>query len=75
MLISRSNRFRAAQTLLTAIGTSLVLAYLVTELNVRVFGGAPFALFITASIACFAAFLLGIARGRRAADNESSRQA
>ena len=55
----------AAYTLLTALGTALVLAYLVTELDVRVFGGEPFALFITASIMLFAAYLLGVARGRR----------
>ncbi len=59
-------------TLLAALGTSLILAYLVTELDGRVFGGDPFALFVTASIVLFVTYLLGLARGRRASKDESS---
>jgi len=59
-------------TLLTALGTSLIFAYLVTELDVRMFGGDAFALFITASIVLFITYLLGLARGRYASKDESS---
>ena len=59
-------------TLATALGTSLILAYLVTELDVRVFGGDSFTLFVTASIALLGTYLLGFARGRRTTKDESS---
>ncbi|MCY4199039.1 MAG: hypothetical protein OXF31_04335 [Gammaproteobacteria bacterium] len=59
-------------TLLIALGTSLIFAYLVTELDVRVFGGDAFSLFVTACIVLFVTYLLGFARGSRTPNDESS---
>lgn len=66
---SASSRRRAkAYSLLAALGTALVLAYLVTELQVRVFPGDHFALFIVAFLALLLVYLLGYSRGRLSRD-------
>ena len=57
----RRNR---AYSLLAAFGTALVLAYFVTELQVRVFPGEYFALFIFSFLALFLVYMLGFSRGR-----------
>lgn len=49
---------------LIATGTALIFAYLVTEIQVRLFFGNNFALFMVAFIALFVAYLLGYTRGR-----------
>lgn len=49
---------------LVATGTALIFAYLVTEIQVRLFFGNNFALFMVAFIALFVAYLLGYTRGR-----------
>ncbi len=62
---SASNkRLANAYHLLAAIGTALVLAYLVTELQVRVFWGEHFALFVVAFLTLLLAYLLGYSGGR-----------
>ena len=60
---SLSRRLKAAYSLLATVGTALVLAYLVTELQARVFPGQYFALFIVSFLALLLAQLLGISRG------------
>lgn len=57
-------RLGRAYSLLAALGTALVLAYLVTELQVRIFPGEPFALFIVSFVALFMVYLLGYSSGR-----------
>ncbi len=52
------------RSLLIAIGTALVLAWLVTELKVRVFPDDHFALFLVAFVALCSAWLLGRTVGR-----------
>ena len=49
---------------LTALGTALVLAYLVTEMQVRLFYNDAFALFLVAFIALVGTYILGYVRGR-----------
>ena len=52
-------------TLLIAVGTSLILAYLVTELDTRVFQGDPFSLFVASAVILCVAFLLGFMWSKR----------
>ncbi len=57
-------RLKEVYNLLAALGTALVLAYLVTELQVRVFPGDYFALFIVSFLVLFLVYMLGLSRGR-----------
>lgn len=68
-----NRRLKAAYSLLVAVGTALVLAYLVTELQARVFPGQYFALFVVSFLALLLAQLLGLVRGRL--DRDTHRRA
>ena len=57
-------RLKKVYSPLAALGTSLVLAFLVTELQVRVFPGEYFALFMVSFLALFLVYMLGLSRGR-----------
>ena len=57
-------RRKRVYSLLAALGTALVLAYFVTELQVRVFPGEYFALFMVSFLALFLVYMLGLSRGR-----------
>ena len=58
-----TSRLALLYAALTALGTALVLAYLVTEIQVRLFYNDGFALFLVAFIAIVGAYILGYTRG------------
>lgn len=76
--MTRTRRLRRYRRLilavLIALGTALVFAYMVTELQVRLFYGDQFALFVVACIALLLTYLLGYARASSTRRRRKARQ-